>query len=82
MFDFQNEAGMVADCIYFDSVENNWCDTKAPLAAWAVCKIWEATADTAFVSEMYPRLVKYHYWWYTNRDSNIAGLRHICYCFF
>lgn len=74
MFDFQNEAGMVADCIYFDSTENNWRDTKAPLAAWAVCKIWEATVDTAFVREMYPRLVKYHYWWYTNRDSNKNGL--------
>lgn len=74
MFDFQNEAGMVADCVYFDSKENNWRDTKAPLASWAVWKIWEATGDTSFVREMYPRLVKYHKWWYSDRDFNKNGL--------
>lgn len=74
MFDFQDSAGMVADCVYQDSTENNWRDTKPPLAAWAVWSIFEKTGDTAFVQEMYPALLKYHKWWYTNRDVNKNGL--------
>ncbi|MDF1548175.1 MAG: trehalase family glycosidase [Bacteroidales bacterium] len=74
MFDFQNEAGMVADCVYQDSTENNWRDTKAPLAAWAVWKIFEKSNDTAFIKEMYPKLIRYHNWWYTNRDVNKNGI--------
>ncbi len=74
MFDFQNQAGMVADCVYHDSIENNWRDTKPPLAAWAVWQIFENSNDTAFVKEMYPKLIKYHQWWYKNRDNNKNGL--------
>jgi putative isomerase len=43
MFDYQDEHGMVADCIYTDKKENNWRDTKPPLAAWEVCKIYQKT---------------------------------------
>ncbi len=74
MFDFQNASGMIADCIYHDSVENNWRDTKPPLAAWAVWKVFEVTGDTNFVNEMYPGLLKYHNWWYKYRDNNSNGL--------
>ena len=70
MFQFQDKYGMVADCVYQDSTENNWRDTKPPLAAWAVWKVFESSNDTAFVSEMYPKLVKYHNWWYIHRDVN------------
>ncbi|MCL3779430.1 glycoside hydrolase [Prolixibacteraceae bacterium JC049] len=74
MFDYQNEAGMVADCIYFDLKENNWRDTKAPLAAWSVWKVFEATSDTAFVQELYPKVLKYHNWWYIDRDRDKNGI--------
>ncbi len=74
MFDYQNKAGMVADCIYFDSTENNWRDTKAPLAAWSVYEVFKATKDTAFVREMLPKLIKYHQWWYSDRDHDQNGL--------
>lgn len=70
MFDYMDEYGMVADCIYTDKKENNWRDTKPPLAAWAVWKVYHQTKDVAFVKEMYPKLVKYHQWWYKNRDHN------------
>lgn len=70
MFDYQNSSGMVADCIYDDSSENNWLNTKPPLATWAVYKVFEKTQDTAFVKEMLPKLEKYHYWWYQYRDYN------------
>jgi putative isomerase len=74
MFDFQNASGMIADCVYHDSIENNWRDTKPPLAAWAVWKVFEATGDTGFIKEMYPKLLKYHNWWYKYRDNNNNGL--------
>jgi len=65
---------MVADCVYFDPKENNWRDTKAPLAAWAVLEIYKRTQDLDFVGEMYPKLVKYHKWWYQYRDHDQNGL--------
>ncbi len=74
MFQFQNKYGMVADCVYYDSTENNWRDTKPPLAAWAVWNIFEQSNDTVFVKEMYPKLTNYHNWWYMHRDANKNGL--------
>ncbi|MGQ1908280.1 MGH1-like glycoside hydrolase domain-containing protein [Marinifilum sp. RC60d5] len=74
MFQYQDEMGMVADCVYFDPKENNWRDTKAPLAAWAVLEIYKTTQDLEFVREIYPKLVKYHKWWYKYRDHDQNGL--------
>lgn len=74
MFDYQDPDGMVADCIYTRSSENNWLNTKPPLAAWAVQAIFDATGDKRFVEEMLPRLLKYHGWWYAMRDRDRNGL--------
>ena len=76
MFDYQDEHGMIADCIYRDTlIENhNWRDTKPPLAAWSVKKTYDATGDVSFVREMYPKLVSYHEWWYKFRDIDNNGL--------
>lgn len=74
MLDRQDAAGMVPDAIYADSTENNWRDTKPPLAAWAAAGILDATGDTAFVREVYPALQAYHAWWYANRDHDGDGL--------
>lgn len=72
MFAYQNEEGMVPDCIFRDNLieKHNWRDTKPPLATWAVNEIFEKTKDTGFVTEMFPKLIKYHYWWYKNRDHD------------
>ncbi len=76
MFDFQNDDGFVADCVYRDTLieKHNYRDTKPPLAAWAVVKIYEKEKDIAFVKEMYPKLKKYHEWWYKKRDHDQDGL--------
>ena len=76
MYDYQDEYGMIADCIFRDtSIEqHNWRDTKPPLSGWAIHKIYEATKDKAFVKEMLPKLLKYHAWWYANRDHDQNGL--------
>ena len=74
MFDFQNEDGMVADCVYRDSqVEaHNWANTKPPLATWAVKEIYDQTGDDGFVWEMMPSLLAYHSWWNKRRNSKIS----------
>lgn len=70
MFDYQQENGMIIDCIYVNADENNSRDSKPPLCSWAVNAIYEANKDTAFVKEMYPQLLKYYRWWYRDRDHN------------
>jgi len=74
MFDFQDEYGMIADCIYADSTENNWRNTKPPLAAWAVSELYDQSENLEFVKGIYPKLIKYHKWWYVNRDHDQDGL--------
>lgn len=74
MFDYQTPDGMIIDCIYSDASENNRRDSKPPLALWAVDEIYRATADSAFVSEMYPKLLAYYRWWFRDRDHNRNGI--------
>jgi len=76
MFDFQKEDGFITDCVFRDtSIEkHNERDTKPPLAAWAVAKIYEKDKDVSFVKELYPKLVKYHNFWYAKRDHDQDGL--------
>lgn len=74
MFDYQAGDGMVADCIYLDKKNNNWRDTKPPLAVWATLKIHHAARDKAFLAEMYDKLVRYHRWWFKARDHDHNGV--------
>ena len=73
MFDYQTPEGMVPDCIYPVSQCNNYRNSKPPLAAWAVLKIFEQNGDKDFVAEMLPKLVRYHEWWYRYRDCDSNG---------
>ena len=74
MFDYQDVHGMIPDVVFMDKGGNNWRNTKPPLAGWAVREIYRATGDTAFLAEMYDRLVAYHRWWYAARDHDHDGL--------
>ena len=74
MFDYQQQDGMVIDCIYTDASGNNARDSKPPLACWAVDEIFTHNADTAFVREMYPKLLSYYKWWYQKRDHDQNGM--------
>jgi len=76
MFDFQKEDGFITDCVFRDTTieKHNDRDTKPPLAAWAVAKIYEKDKDIAFIKELYPKLVKYHNFWYVKRDHDQDGL--------
>ncbi|MCU4177227.1 MGH1-like glycoside hydrolase domain-containing protein [Carboxylicivirga sp. N1Y90] len=88
MFDYQVsvddedrpwDEGMILDCIFYYDDKNgsgNWNErnSKPPLAAWAVWQAFEHSQDTSFVVEMLPRLVRYHNWWYRNRDHDGNGI--------
>lgn len=74
LFDYQDSSGMVPDDVCTNRSNNNLRDTKPPLAAWAVWEVYRHTHDRNFLTEMYPRLVRYHQWWYKYRDNNENGL--------
>lgn len=76
MFDFQSEDGFIVDCIFRDTIieAHNFRDTKPPLATWAVERIYKKDKDIEFVKELYPKLKKYHEWWYNKRDHDKDGL--------
>ncbi|MEV0402463.1 trehalase family glycosidase [Actinoallomurus sp. NPDC050550] len=88
MFDYQvrpdsptrpQDAGMIPDCLFYNDPTRgggNWNErnSKPPLAAWAVWQVYRANGDTAFLKEMYPKLVAYHDWWYRDRDHDHDGL--------
>lgn len=76
LFDYQEPNGFIPDCIYRNNLieENNYRNTKSPLAAWAVWTIYEKTKDADFLKEFYPKLKSYHNWWYKERDHDQDGL--------
>lgn len=74
MFDYQDKEGMIADCVFSNSKDNNYRDTKPPLAAWAVLETYRQSLDKDFLTEMYPKLLKYHQWWYKFRDHDRNGI--------
>ncbi len=76
MYDYQSEDGFIVDCIYRDTTIEpfNYRDTKPPLSAWAVIAIYEKDGDIEFLKEIYPKLKKYHSWWYDKRDHDKDGL--------
>lgn len=76
MYDYMDEKGFIADCIYRDTTfeNHNLRNTKPPLSAWAVWKVYEQDLDPRFLTELYPKLVKQHEWWYVNRDHDHDGL--------
>lgn len=79
LYDYQDEAGMIPDCVFADT--NNFTGstcvttlTKPPLSGWAIWEIYQQTKDVSFVKEMFPKLLKYHEWRYIYRDINQNGL--------
>lgn len=74
--------GMVIDAIFYNKDQQrggdggNWNErnSKPPLASWAVWQVYQASNDIRFIEEMFPKLQRYHQWWYQNRDHNSNGL--------
>ncbi len=73
LFDHQTNEGMIPDYIDINGVGNNR-DTKPPLSAWAVNALFKKSQDLLFLKNIYPKLCKYHNWWYTYRDHDKDSL--------
>lgn len=74
LFAYQAENGMIPDYVSQDKNRINWRDTKPPLSVWCALNIYNETQDIEFLKEMYPLLVKYHDWWYAERDHDKNGV--------
>lgn len=48
--------------------------SQPPVGALCVWKMHQRWPDTAFLQEVYPKLVKWHAWWMKARDGNQDGL--------
>ncbi|MEM7311249.1 MAG: trehalase family glycosidase [Planctomycetota bacterium] len=57
MFDHQRADGMVPDTVCRDASENNWDNSKPPLAAWACSR------HEGLLEEFREPLLRYHRWW-------------------
>ncbi|MGL4570154.1 MAG: alpha-glucosidase [Clostridium sp.] len=76
------DKGAIIDAIFYNKDGargddgGNWNErnSKPALAAWSVWNVYKATGDKDFLKEMYPKLVDYHNWWYTNRDHDKNGI--------
>src|SRR5699024_11075542 len=72
------DKGAIIDAVFYnldssrggDGINWNERNSKPPLAAWAVWNIYKETNDKEWLKEMYPKLMDYHKWWYTNRDHD------------
>ncbi len=45
-----------------------------PVGSIVVLKLYERFRDRDFISEVYPKLLRWHDWWFTARDGNGDGL--------
>ena len=76
MMNFENGKGFIPDCVYRDTgiEKHNYRNTKPPLSVWAVWNIYKNNKDHDFLIELYPKLIRQHYWWYKNRDHDKDGI--------
>jgi hypothetical protein len=74
---FQTPAGFIPSFSHWGAEENTYVTmhrSMPPVGAMAVWKMHERWPDQAFLSEVYPRLVRWHEWWLSARDGNHNGL--------
>ncbi|HIA11683.1 MAG TPA: trehalase [Flavobacteriales bacterium] len=76
MYAYLTEDGFIPDCIYRDTIieKHNYRNTKPPLSAWSVWKVYEKSRDIHFLKELYPKIIRQHNWWYMNRDHDKDGI--------
>lgn len=74
LFDYQADNGMVPDFIGYNKKRNNWRDTKPPVSAWGAMNVYKKTGDKKFLEEVFPKIYKFHKWWYAERDHDHNGI--------
>ena len=74
LFDYQADNGMVPDFISYNKAHNNWRDSKPPVAAWGTMNVYRESGDKEFLAQMYGPLMKFHNWWFAERDHDRNGI--------
>ncbi len=69
-FSRQRDDGMVPDTVMPRSGDDNWLNTKPPLAAWALLEHWQQNKDGKLVNELYDSCRRQLNWWNANRQVN------------
>jgi glucosidase len=59
----QQSDGMVADTVMPNPADDNWKNSKPPLAAWALEAVWRTTKDADLLAELYPKCAAQLRWW-------------------
>jgi len=59
----QQGDGMVADTVMPDPAEDNWNNSKPPMAAWGLLAIWRRTNDAETLADLYPKCAAQLRWW-------------------
>lgn len=62
-FHRQQSDGMVPDHIKPDPREDNWANSKPPMAAWALHHLWKQSGDVDVVRELFPKCKAQMDWW-------------------
>lgn len=62
-FHRQQADGMVPDHIKPNPREDNWCNTKPPMSAWALHNLWKLNGMEDVVRELFPKCEAQLDWW-------------------
>ncbi len=75
ILDKQKENGLLPDAV--NDLMSTYGFNKPPVWGWTVMKMLESTPKshwTKYLSEFYPKVVKFTNWWFQNRDFNKNGV--------
>lgn len=68
-FQWQREDGMVPDTARIRKQQNNWKNTKPPMAAWALNALYQELSDPDCIAEFYDPMQRFLSWWACYRRS-------------
>jgi putative isomerase len=80
MLAWQLPNGMIPDVVYDEGIVDHidhpveGTVTKPPLIAWSALKIHEIDPNLEFLREIYPSIVRWNKWWFSQNDDNANGI--------
>jgi hypothetical protein len=80
LLDWQLPDGMIPDVVYDEAIVDHIDHpipgrvTKPPIMAWAAMKLHETHPDLRFLEEIYPSLVRWNGWWFSENDTDGDGI--------
>jgi hypothetical protein len=76
LLSFQTADGLVPNYAHWSGTQGiaSTDRSQPPVGSMCVWKMYQRQPNTAFLREVYPKLVKWHAWWLQARDGNHDGL--------